>query len=106
MCLFKKEEKLKIWPTKLDVRQRNSTSPDFKMNRHVATYRPRSCSPESHSSVRNVNCHVTTNRYHLTNIEHDVDKNGSVVEGWVGLLESWVSIPFEISTSGCDVDAC
>jgi hypothetical protein len=35
------------------------------MNRHVAAYRPQSCSSGSRSSVRNVNCHVATNRVHL-----------------------------------------
>jgi len=75
----------------------------FKMNRHVAAYQPQLCSSESHSSVRNVNCHVATNRYHLTNIEHDIDISGNVVERRVGLLEPWVCIPLEVSTSGCDV---
>jgi hypothetical protein len=52
--------------------------------------------------VRNVNCHIATDRYHLMNIKHDVDNSGSVVERRVGLMESWVCIPFEASTSGCD----
>jgi len=105
MCLFKKEEKLTIWPIKLDVSQRTSNSLAFKMSRHVAAYQPQSFSSKFHSSVRNVNCHVATNRYHLTNIEHDVDSSGSVVERRVGLLEPWVRIPFEVSTSGCDGQA-
>jgi len=62
----------------------------FKTNRHVAEYKPQSCSSESHSSVRNVNCHIATNRYHLMDTEHDVDKSGSVVERRVGIIESWV----------------
>ena len=105
VCLFKKEEVQKIWPIKLDVRQRSSTSLAFKMNRHVAAYQPQSCSSESHSSVRNVKCHVATNRYHLTNIERDVEIRGSVVERRVGLLEPWVRIPFEVFVSGCGARA-
>jgi len=48
----------------------------FKTNKHVATYKPQPCSSESHSSVRNVNCHIATNRYHLVDTEHDVDNSG------------------------------
>jgi hypothetical protein len=90
MHLFKKEEKLKIWPIKLDVGQRNSTSLAFKTNRHVVAYQRQSCSSESHFSVRSAKCHVTSNSHHLTNIEHDVDHSGSVVERRVVLLEPWV----------------
>jgi len=62
----------------------------FKTNKHVATYKSHSCSSESHSSVRNVKCHIATNRYHLMDTEHGVDNSGSVVERRVGLMEPWV----------------
>ena len=63
MCLFKKEEELKIWPIKLDVRQRQRCFLVFKMNRHVATYQRPSCSSKSHSSVR---CELSSVRCELS----------------------------------------
>jgi hypothetical protein len=99
MCLFKKEEKRKKWPIKLDVRQRTGNSLALKISSHVADYQP-----QSHFSVKNVKCHVATNRYHWTNIKHDADNGSSVVERRVGLLEHWICLPFEANTRACDVN--